>query len=80
MNTPTVTVYGADWCPLTKRALIHLKQKGIPFEYIDIDNDEQAAQWVREQNGGKERKPTIRIDNSVLIEPSDSELDRALAA
>jgi mycoredoxin len=55
-------------------------QKGIPFEYIDIDNDEQAAQWVREQNGGKERKPTIRIDNSVLIEPSDSELDRALAA
>jgi mycoredoxin len=79
MNPAEVLVYGADWCPLTARALAHLKRKGVPFQYIDIEKDEQAAQWVREQNGGKERKPTIRIDGRVLVEPTNAELDRALS-
>jgi len=48
----TVTVYGADWCPLTKRAIAHLEQMKIDFRYIDIDQNPRAARWVREQNGG----------------------------
>ena len=79
MTAEKIVIYGADWCPTTLRALAHLEDKGIPFQYIDIEKDEQAAQWVREQNGGKERKPTIRIGQRVLVEPSNAELDRAIA-
>lgn len=80
MSTPKIVVYGADWCPLTTRAVAHLEQLGLPFEYIDIDDDERAARWVREQNDGKERKPTILIGDRILVEPTNTELDRALAA
>ncbi len=78
-ETATTKVYGADWCPLTRRAIEHLERKGIAFDYVDIEQDEEAARWVRTQNDGKERKPTIRIGDRVLIEPTNRELDEALA-
>jgi glutaredoxin len=74
-----VTVYGADWCPLTKRAVAHLKRMNVDFEYLDIDHDPQAYKWVREQNGGKEKKTMIEIDGEVLSERSDAELQAALS-
>jgi glutaredoxin len=73
-----VKVYGADWCGDTKRSLRHLEQSGVDYDYIDIEQDEEAARWVREQNGGKERKPTIDINGRVLSTPSNEELDAAL--
>jgi glutaredoxin len=55
-------VYGADWCPLTKRAIDWLKQEKIAFRYVDVDDHPEAAEWVREQNGGKEKKPvTVQV-------------------
>lgn len=77
---PTVTVYGADWCPLTRRAQAHLDRLGVPYRYIDIEEDQEAAAWVAAQNNGKERKPTIEIDGTILTEPTDRELDEALGA
>jgi mycoredoxin len=73
-----IKVYGADWCPLTAEAREHLDQLGVDYEYIDIEKDPAAAKWVKEQNGGKEKKPTIDIDGLVLSEPSNRELDAAL--
>jgi mycoredoxin len=73
-----VKVYGADWCGDTKRTLRHLDELGVAYNYINIEQDEEAARWVREQNGGKERKPTVDINGRVLSEPSNEELDAAL--
>lgn len=73
-----VTVYGADWCPLTKNALEHLDQLGVEYEYINIDEDEAAARWVADHNHGREKKPTIDIEGQVLTEPSDAELEKVL--
>ncbi len=73
-----IKVYGADWCPLTKGTLAHLDELQIPYKYINIDHDKQAAKWVAEQNNGKEKKPTLDIDGLVLTEPTDEELDEAL--
>jgi glutaredoxin len=77
---PKITVYGADWCPLTKAALTHLDHIGVPYQYIDIDEDRTAAKWVADHNNGSEKKPTIDVDGEVLSEPSHSELDRVLRA
>lgn len=77
---PEITVYGADWCPLTRRAQAHLERLGIPYRYVDIDEDKDAATWVAAQNNGKERKPTIDISGTILTEPTDRELDEAIGA
>ena len=75
----SVKVYGADWCPMTRRAINHLRLRGVPFEYINIEKDPGASEWVKRQNDGKELKPTIDIDGRILAEPSNDELDAALA-
>ena len=73
-----VKVYGADWCEDTRRTLAHLDKLGVDYDYINIEQDEEAARWVREQNDGKERKPTLEIRGRVLSTPSNEELDAAL--
>jgi glutaredoxin len=76
----SVKVYGADWCSMTRSALAHLKQLGVEYEYIDIDQDREAAQWVASQNDGKEKKPTVDIDGEILSEPPHGLLDQTLRA
>lgn len=55
------------------------------FERAEIDAArfdalfaQEAAAWVRHQNDGKEKKPTIDIGGIILTEPSESDLDIAL--
>jgi mycoredoxin len=74
-----ITIYGADWCHMTADAREHLDELGVGYEYINIERNPSAAKWVREQNCGKERKPTVDIHGHVLSEPSNEELDAALA-
>jgi mycoredoxin len=73
-----IKVYGADWCGDSKRTLEQLDKLGVAYDYIDIEQDEQAAQWVREQNDGKERKPTVKLGEQILSTPSNQELETAL--
>ena len=73
-----VKVYGADWCGDTRRTRAFLDGLGVQYEYVDVELDESAAAWVRERNGGKERKPTVDVAGQVLSVPSDHELTSAL--
>lgn len=73
-----VKVYGADWCEDTRQARAYLDGLGVAYQYIDIDKDERAAEWVRQQNGGKERKPTLDVAGQVLSVPSEHDLVGAL--
>jgi mycoredoxin len=73
-----VKVYGADWCGPTRHAREFLDGLGVQYQYVDIEQDEAAAAWVREHNGGKERKPTVDVAGQVLSEPTDHELTSAL--
>lgn len=73
-----VKVYGADWCSMTQRTLSHLNELRVPYEYINIEEDRRAREWVRDQNDGREKKPTVDIGGEVLSEPSNEELDSAL--
>jgi len=63
---------------MTTETLDHLKAIGVEFEYINVDHDNKAAAWVREQNGGREKKPTLDIGGTILTEPDDDELDSKL--
>ena len=65
---------------MTKRTLTHLDRLEVPYEYVDIETDDAARKWVAEQNGGKEKKPTLDIGGTILTEPSNAELDAVLEA
>ena len=73
-----VKVYGADWCGDTQRTLQHLDSLGVPYDYINVEQDEKASQWVKAQNDGKERKPTVEVLGQILSTPTNRELDSAL--
>jgi mycoredoxin len=73
-----VKVYGADWCGDTKRTLKQLEKLGVAYDYVNVEEDEQAARWVKEQNDGRERKPTLKVGEQVLSVPNEEELKSAL--
>jgi mycoredoxin len=72
--------YTTSWCPDCIRSKRLLHRLGIPFQEIDIDRLAGAEEEMRACNGGSGKVPTILIGDSVLIEPSDEELQRALRA
>ena len=73
-----VQVYGADWCGDTRHALEHLDSLGVAYDYINVEKDKKASDWVKQHNDGKERKPTIKVGERVLSTPGDQELESAL--
>jgi len=73
-----VKVYGADGCGDTQHAREFLERLGVAYEYVNIEEDERAREWVRGHNGGKERKPTVDVAGQVLSEPTDHDLTSAL--
>ena len=73
--TPKMTVYGAPWCPDCRRAKQFLGEQRVPYEWVDIDLDEEARDYVQSVNDGKQIIPTIVFeDGSILVEPDNSEL------
>lgn len=58
-----------------------LSQAKVPYRYIDIHQDRQAAATVRSINNGNESVPTLVFpDGSTLTEPSGNQLKRKLEA
>lgn len=72
-------VYGHPTCPSLPPVLAMLKQAQVDYEYIDIYQDYEARERVREINKGYESVPTIIFpDESSLTEPSTNALRRKL--
>ncbi len=75
MTEQRIRLFGAPWCPDCKRSKQFLNEQRIPFEWLDIDQDEEARSYVQQVNNGKQIIPTIVFDDgSTLVEPSDAEL------
>ena len=75
----TIKIYGTSWCPDCARAKQMFNKLKIPFDWIDIDKDKQAAAEVQKINNGFKSVPTIVFpDNSVLVEPGSAELEKKL--
>ncbi|GAC1363860.1 MAG: hypothetical protein NVSMB32_05830 [Actinomycetota bacterium] len=70
-----ITVFGAPWCPDTRRSKRLLGEARIDFEWVDVELDPEAEAYVRRRNGGKLILPTIEFeDGSALQAPSAAEL------
>jgi mycoredoxin len=74
-----VVVYGTRWCAATQTVRRYLDRLGVPYAYVDLDANPQAAAQVRWVAGGTVSHPTVSVAGEVLVQPSLSELQCALA-
>jgi len=76
-----IEFYGSLTCPDCRRAKEYLDNKNISYEFFDIAESADAADKVVEINNGLRSIPTIVFpDKTILVEPSDHELQAALDA
>jgi mycoredoxin len=54
-----VTMYTTQWCPDCRRAKSFLKERGVAFREVNIDEDESAEEIVIRANDGKRVVPTL---------------------
>lgn len=74
-NEGEILVYGATWCPDCRRAKQFFGEHRIPYQWIDITNNDEAIAYVEKVNKGNRSIPTIVFpDGSTMVEPSNAEL------
>ncbi|MDA0988159.1 MAG: glutaredoxin domain-containing protein [Chloroflexi bacterium] len=79
MTNSEIKIYGADWCGDCRRAKRFMDEHDVPYQWIDVQEDAEARELVQRLNNGKRIIPTIVFeDDSILVEPSNSELARKL--
>lgn len=75
MSKARITIYGAHWCPDCRRSKHFLGEHLIPYNWVDIEQDPSAKQFVIEKNGGKRIIPLIVFsDQTFLAEPTNAQL------
>lgn len=77
MSQPKIVMYARPGCPDVARASYHLRERGLTWDEIDIEQDEDAKRqviaWV-----GRAATPTLWIGKTMLVEPDAEEIDEAL--
>ncbi|MDP9146346.1 MAG: glutaredoxin family protein, partial [Acidobacteriota bacterium] len=53
--------YTTGWCPDCTRAKSFLKDRGVEYSEVNIENDPAALQVVIKANHGKRKVPTLKI-------------------
>lgn len=61
-----ITVYSKNNCPFCVQAKNLLRMKGIDYQEVKIDEDQQAKDFVLEQ--GHRTVPQIYKDGTLLVE------------
>jgi mycoredoxin len=79
LETPTtgekIKMYATTWCGDCRMAKRWFDAHGVSYDYINIEEDESAAEFVVKVNGGARSVPTIIFpDGSVLVEPTARDL------
>jgi len=56
-----ITIYSTGWCPDCRRAKSLLKERGVEFEEVNIEEDSEAEEIVLRANHGRRRVPTVKV-------------------
>ncbi len=75
MSERKVIVYATEWCGDCRRVKRFLSEHNIEFQWINIDKDKAAEQFVKQTNRGNRSVPTLVFeDGSILVEPTNAKL------
>ena len=79
-----ITMYGADWCRDCRRSKALLDDRGIHYDYIDLEAVVDGADRAKAISGRTQIPVVVFPDGSHFTEPTDAELaaklDEAIAA
>jgi glutaredoxin len=56
-----ITMYSTTWCVDCRRAKQFLRERGVNFSEINIDEEPDAEDLVLEVNEGRRKVPTIKV-------------------
>jgi mycoredoxin len=56
-----ITMYTTTWCPDCRRAKYFLKQRGVAYREVNIEEDQTAEAIVMKANKGKRKVPTLKV-------------------
>jgi mycoredoxin len=66
-----ILLYGTSWCYSSRKAKQLLDQYQVPYQWIDIDSDEEGRKYVESVNRGFRSVPTLLFpDGTLLVEPT----------
>ena len=57
-----ITVYTTRWCGDCRRTKQFLRERGVEFREVNIDESAEAEKLVLEANKGRRKVPTIEVD------------------
>ncbi len=76
--TEPILVIGADWCGDCTRVKQVLDEHKLKYEYRNIEEDSKAVEALLEMGDGSKTIPLVKINNTIMQEPTNTELLRAL--
>lgn len=56
-----IIMYTTGWCPDCFRAKSFMKDRGVAFREVNIEDDPQGEQIVMQANNGKRKVPTLKV-------------------
>ena len=62
-----VLIFGQDLCPYTSRAREDFARRKIPFDYINVLEDEDGLKQMLEHSKGRRQIPVIVAAGKVTI-------------
>jgi mycoredoxin len=57
----TITIYTTSWCPDCRYAKAFLRERGVAFREVNIDQEESAEEIVLKANDGLRKVPTLEV-------------------
>lgn len=79
-----ITIYTTAWCPDCRYVKSFLKQRGLAYREVNIEQDETAEEIVLRANDGLRKVPTLEVGGRYFacspFDPEElaSELDLSL--
>jgi glutaredoxin len=57
----SIRLYTTRWCADCRRAKQFLKERGVQYEEVDVDEDPDAEELILRVNEGRRKIPTIEV-------------------
>jgi mycoredoxin len=57
-----VTIYGSPWCGDCRRVKNFLRDRGVEFREVNIDEAPESEQLVLRVNDGRRKVPTLEVE------------------
>ena len=78
-STPEIRMFGADGCGDCRRAKRLFGELGVPYQFINLEEEPTAAEVARDISGRTNIPVITYPDGSHHVEPSDADIRAKLA-